>query len=166
MSRLRRPILHLRFLFVTTNLLRNRPPFRDCELDILALTLGGIRERLPFSLCGYCLLRDHVHAIVLPHEETTISDVMKRFKLATFQRLRAARFRSKPFWQSRFYDHALRTRSAFDEALDYMHMNPVRKGFVENPLAWKWSSARWLAESTGAIEIDCLRLPFDAKERI
>ena len=43
-------------------------------------------------------MRDHVHAIVLPHEETTISDVMKRFKLATFQRLRAARFRSKPFW--------------------------------------------------------------------
>ncbi len=80
-------------------------------------------------------MRDPVHAIVLPHEETTISNVMKRFKLTAFQRLRAAGFRSKPFWQSRFYDHALRTRGEFDEALDYMHMNPVRKGFVQDPLA-------------------------------
>ncbi len=111
-------------------------------------------------------MRDHVHAIVFPREDTTISDVMKRFKLGIFQRLRAAGLRSKPFWQSRFHDHALRTRGEFDEALDYMHMNPVRKGFVGNLLAWKWSSARWLAERTGAIEIDCVRLPFDAKENM
>ena len=87
MSRLRRPILHSRFLFVTTNLLRNQPPFRDRELDILALTLGGIRDRLPFSLCGYCLMRDHVHAIVFPREDTTISDVMQGFTSSNIGRL-------------------------------------------------------------------------------
>ena len=32
------------------------------------------------------------------------------------------------------------TRGEFDEALDYMHMNPVRRGLVENPLTWKWSN--------------------------
>ena len=111
-------------------------------------------------------MRDHVHAIVFPREDTTISDFMKRFKLGTFQRLRAAGLRSKPFWQSRFYDHALRTRGEFDEALDYMHMNPVHNGLVEDPLAWGWSSAKWLAEGTGPIKIDCVRLPFDAKTRI
>ena len=82
-------------------------------------------------------MRDHLHAIMFPHEETTISEIMKSFKLAAFQRLRAAGFRGKPFWQSRFYDHALRTRAEFDEALDYMHMTPVRKGLVGDPLAWK-----------------------------
>ena len=111
-------------------------------------------------------MRDHVHAIVFPREDTTISDVMKRFKLGTLQRLRAAGPQSKPFWQSRFHDHALRTRGEFDEALAYMHMNPVRNGFVEDALAWKWSSARWLAESTGPIRIDCVRLPFDPRARI
>ena len=111
-------------------------------------------------------MRDHVHAIVFPDEETTISEVRKRFKLAAFQRLRAAGFRGKPFWQSRFYDHTPRTRGEFGEALDYMHMNPVRKGFVEDPLAWKWSSARWLAQGSGPIKIDSVRLPFDVKARI
>jgi putative transposase len=43
--------------------------------------------------------------------------------------------------KGRFYDRALRTRREFDEALDYMHMNPVRKGLAAHPAAWPWSSA-------------------------
>jgi hypothetical protein len=28
--------------------------------------------------------------------------------------------------------------------IDYIHGNPVRKGLVEKPEDWKWSSAGWL----------------------
>ena len=47
-----------------------------------------------------------------------------------------------------------------------MRMTPVRKGLVEDPLGWKWSSVRWLAETAGPIKIDHVRLPLDAKARI
>jgi putative transposase len=31
------------------------------------------------------------------------------------------------------------------EVIDYIHMNPVRRGLVERPEDWPWSSARdWL----------------------
>ena len=30
--------------------------------------------------------------------------------------------------------------------LDYMHLNPVRAGFVERAIDWCWSSARWYDE--------------------
>ena len=33
-------------------------------------------------------------------------------------------------WQSRFYDHALRTRQEYDDVLSYIHKNPVRRGLV------------------------------------
>ena len=85
-------------------------------------------------------MRHHVHAIVLPHEETTISDVMKRVKWAALQRLRASGASPSSRVDSTII--VLRTRGEFDEALHYMHMNPVRKGLVEDPRAWKWSSAR------------------------
>jgi putative transposase len=30
-----------------------------------------------------------------------------------------------------------------EEKLDYMHLNPVRRGLVLRAVDWKWSSARW-----------------------
>jgi putative transposase len=29
--------------------------------------------------------------------------------------------------------------------IDYIHLNPVRRGLVERPEDWAWSSARWYA---------------------
>ena len=109
---------------------------------------------------------DHVHAIVFPQQGTTISEVLRRFKLATFQRLRLSGLRVTGFWQSCFYDHALRTRKEFDDALEYMHNNPARRGLVEEPAAWPWSSARWFVDETGPVPVDVMRLPFDSRARI
>ena len=107
---------------------------------------------------------DHVHAIITPHEQTTISEVLRSFKVRSHPRLR--RSRRGPFWQSRFYDHVLRTRGEFDEALEYIHMNPVVKGLVQDSFAWPWSSARWFVERQGPVEIDQIRLPSGPKSRI
>jgi hypothetical protein len=43
----------------------------------------------------------------------------------------------------------------FDEKLEYIHYNPVKKGFVEKPEDWKYSSAwNYLLEDDSLIEID------------
>ena len=97
MSRLRRADLHSRFFFVTTNLLRGRRPFNDREFTVLATILDRTRKRLPFELCGYCFMPDPIHAITFPGETTTISNVMKSFKLATFQSLKRSGDRPTAF---------------------------------------------------------------------
>jgi putative transposase len=39
--------------------------------------------------------------------------------------------------------------------IDYLHANPVRRGLVERPLDWEWSSARWYAgEESALIQMD------------
>jgi REP-associated tyrosine transposase len=30
--------------------------------------------------------------------------------------------------------------------MDYIHMNPVRRGLVDEASRWRWSSCRWHAE--------------------
>ena len=30
--------------------------------------------------------------------------------------------------------------------MDYIHMNPVRRGLVDEARRWRWSSCRWYAE--------------------
>jgi putative transposase len=118
----------------------------------MAETLSCVRRRVNVAICGYCLMPDHWHAILFPEEPATISNVMLRIKTAFAQRLRKARPGTQPVWQARFYDHILRTGLEFDEALAYMHENPVKRGLAENPLDWKWSSARWFFDRSGRLK--------------
>jgi putative transposase len=164
MSRLRRPILHSRFFFVTTNLSKGLRPFNETEFGLLAEALVRTRENAPVAVCAYCFMPDHVHAILFPHKDTTISDVMMRFKVAASRRIQPIRGRA--FWQARFHDRVLRTRAAYDEAIKYIHVNPVERRLVDDPLQWKWSSARWLAEQAGPIAMDDVGLPLNAGDRI
>jgi putative transposase len=45
-----------------------------------------------------------------------------------------------------------------ENTLDYIHMNPVKAGFVDTPEAWKYSSAGdYYGTSKGAIDLVYLR---------
>ena len=46
------------------------------------------------------------------------------------------------FWQKRYYDFNVRHYRKFVEKLRYIHRNPVRRGLVEAPELWRWSSFR------------------------
>jgi hypothetical protein len=39
------------------------------------------------------------------------------------------------------------------QKLEYMHLNPVRRGYVDDPVHWRYSSARNYAERAGLIEV-------------
>jgi REP element-mobilizing transposase RayT len=57
------------------------------------------------------------------------------------------------FWQARFYDFNVWTTKKRVEKLRYMHRNPVKRGLVERPEQWRWSSYRfYLLEESGTGE--------------
>ena len=45
-------------------------------------------------------------------------------------------------WQTRFYDYNVWTPHKRVEKIRYIHRNPVRRGLVESPEQWRWSSFR------------------------
>src|SRR5947209_7505820 len=47
-----------------------------------------------------------------------------------------------PFWSERFYDFNVYSDHKRTEKLRYMHQNPVKRGLVEEPDEWTWSSSR------------------------
>ena len=56
----------------------------------------------------------------------------------------------------------------YHEKVEYIHLNPVRRGLVKKPEDWKWSSMREYAEVGGedqerfcALRIDRFPLPID-----
>ena len=58
-------------------------------------------------------------------------------------------------WQARYFDFNVRTTKKRVEKLRYLHRNPVKRGLVEAPEQWRWSSFRAYAyQETGAVRVN------------
>ena len=57
-------------------------------------------------------------------------------------------------WQDAFHPEQVHSRPFFEQKLAYIHANPVRAGFIQNPEDWKYSSAGlYYREWPSAVEI-------------
>ena len=61
----------------------------------------------------------------------------------------------RTFWQARFYDFNVWTTKKRIEKLRYMHRNPVKRGLVDTPEQWRWSSYRfYLLDESGVVKVN------------
>jgi len=156
--------------FITCSCYR-RLPFlntahsRDRFLSILEQT----RQRYRFVVVGYVVMPEHIHLLITEPEIGNPSTVMQVLKQRTAHALLPKRKRRDPrqhtlfgdgargraFWQARFYDFNVWTAKKRWEKLRYMHRNPVKRGLVESPEQWRWSSYRfYLLDEIGAVRVN------------
>ncbi|MGR6871286.1 REP-associated tyrosine transposase [Pseudomonas sp. HK3] len=84
-----------------------------------------------------------LHAIwTLPESDTDYSKRWGRIKALTTKQLKKNGFGfiHKSIWQSRFWEHQIRDESDLNTHLDYIHINPVKHGFVITPNEWPYST--------------------------
>ncbi len=73
-------------------------------------------------------------------------------KLTVHQRPGVTTFR---FWQEGpGYDRNLTSGATVLAAIDYVHLNPVRRGLAPGAVDWKWSSARFYHSDSAMLEPD------------
>jgi len=77
------------------------------------------------------VLPDHVHLLVKPQPGFTLSRVMKGIKGACARRLNQLRNAKGRVWQEESWDRIIRDVAEFEEKLQYMYENPVRRGLVQ-----------------------------------
>jgi len=158
---------------VTVRLLKGRARLQDADFQLMAVALNRTRRQHPFYLTAWTFLPDHWHAICAPVYPRTISLLMKSFKNSSTILINRRRGERSEWWQARFFDRALRTVNEYNEKVEYIHMNPVRAGLVQQAEDWPWSSAR---EYSGSLQetatrhpllpIDRVLLPSDQQTRI
>jgi REP element-mobilizing transposase RayT len=107
---------------------------------------------------------DHWHALNGLTQPLTISQVMHDVKKLSARKLNGQRRTSGPLWQHQFWDRFLRHQKELIERLEYMHRNPVRRGLVNRPEDWRWSSyldftPGAAVEASRPIQIDRVELP-------
>ena len=151
-----------RIFFVTVNLQHNLPDSASGEYALALKAFEESRCRLGFLLCGYVLMPNHWHALLFPHPPLSISRVVQDVKYVSARRLNRLRQSHGALWQHQFWDRFVRCEKEFHERLDYMHLNPVRKGLVARPEDWRWSSYNNFEpgkQMDGPIRIDHVWLP-------
>ncbi len=95
-----------------------------------------------FELQAWCVMPNHVHAVLRPQPDWTLSRVLKGWKGFTGKKANALLQRTgKPFWQAESFDHLIRDETDWHRCCRYTVMNPVDAGFCRCPEDWEWSSA-------------------------
>ncbi len=139
------------FHFVTFSCYCRRPlldsPQARCAFE---QALEQVRRWYGLIVCGYVVMPEHVHLLVSEPERGTLRAALQILKQTTARKLRPG----APFWYSRYYDFNVWTDRKRIEKLRYMHRNPVKRGLVQNPEDWAWSSfVHYATGVEGTVEI-------------
>ena len=131
-----------------------RQPFLASERarDLFELALEQSRIRYGFCVAGYVVMPEHVHLLMTEPERGTVASAVQAMKQSVSRKLIGGR---EHFWQARYYDFNLWTAKKRIEKLKYIHRNPVKRGLVERPEDWAWSSFRhYVTGEVGTVEIE------------
>jgi len=119
---------------------------------LFEVALEQARRQYGFFVTGYVIMPEHVHLLLSEPERGTLARALQAVKQSVARRLIAGR---PHFWQARYYDFNVWTKRKRIEKLRYMHRNPVKRGLVERPEDWAWSSfIHYATGIEGVVEIE------------
>ena len=98
-------------------------------------------DRHGLAVLAYCLMPNHVHLIVEPSHPWAMSKALGAAHRQFAEIVHRREGWSGHLWQARFYSCPLDALHLL-RAIRYVLLNPVRAGLVDEPTAWKFSSAR------------------------
>jgi REP element-mobilizing transposase RayT len=138
---------------------------REEYRDIFYQSVKYCQTNKGLEVYGYCIMTNHIHMII-GTEANVLSDIVRDLKSFTSRHIRKAiegnckesrrawilelmykagkaNIRNKDFqlWQQHNHPVELSTSSMLRQRLEYIHLNPVKRGLVEKEEEWLHSSA-------------------------
>ena len=142
---------------------------RKTYKDFLVQCLQHCQKSKGLEIFAYVIMTNHLH-LVVRDTSAPLSDVLRDFKTYTSKELVKMigqdpqesreewmlpifyeRGQANPlnthhkFWKNENYQVALPTNEMLLQKVNYIHENPVRAGFVNEPHEWYYSSAHLLS---------------------
>ncbi len=158
--------------FVTATTVNWLPLFSNPTIaKIIFDSLSYLQQNQRIILYAYVLLENHIHLVVTAED---LSKELGNFKSFTarqcidfyqqignvyiLEQLAANKLPNKvdrdfQFWQEGVGPKRIQDRLMMEQKIAYIHYNPVRRGFVELPEHWMYSSARNYAGMPGLLEV-------------
>jgi putative transposase len=135
----------------------------DGWLSMLSRSIDAAIARHSYRLVGFVFMPEHLHMIVWPErQDYAIEGLLRAIKRPFSFRIKQTLIdtkspllevltvRERPgkssfrFWQEGAgYDRNLTSAESVSAALDYLHLNPVRRELALSSTAWRWSSVHF-----------------------
>ena len=118
--------------------------------EILEKSFVYCQKQKGLKIYAFVFMLNHLHFIGSAQD---LGDVIRDLKKYTSKEFKKYIQKYEPhlfklfikkgkyqFWQKTNCPKIIETDYFFNQKMDYIHNNPVKKGYVENPEDWRWSS--------------------------
>jgi REP element-mobilizing transposase RayT len=158
--------------FMTCTIVGWLPVFTRPEaVNLIYDSWRFLKEDSQFNLFAYVILENHLHLVAsspdLPSDmqrfksytaRTVIDLLDQRGAQVLLRQLKAHKLRHKKsseyqVWQEGSHPQQIQGPEMMLQKIEYIHNNPVERGYVDEPLHWRYSSARNYFGKPGLIEV-------------
>jgi putative transposase len=158
--------------FLTMTVVEWLPLFMNREIvELLFNSIRFIQKERQVTLFAYVVMEHHLHVIASAPE---LGKTMKEFKSFTarkiidylqernsiplLEKLKRAKLKHKKesdyqLWQEGSHPEEIYSEKMLIQKIDYIHNNPVRRGYVDKPKHWRYSSARNYEGIEGLLDV-------------
>ncbi len=159
--------------FLTSTVVGWLPIFTDPSIAAIVFDFWRfLQEKRSVRIFGYVLMENHLHWIASSDE---LDKRIGEFKSFTARRIidtlsttgrqslleQLGRFKLRhkvdqqfQLWHEGSHPQQVQSPEMMRQKLEYIHFNPVRRGFIDYPLHWRYSSARNYAGLLGMLEVE------------
>ena len=175
MGRSRYQVLGNQPHFLTCTVVNWIPLFSRVELaQIILDSLNFLQRQQRLTLYAYVIMENHLHLIA---SAGSLSKEIGDFKSFTarsiinllkknnanyvlnqleFYKLKHKARQEYQLWQEGFHPLVILDEEMFRQKLEYIHNNPVRRGYVDDPAHWRYSSYRNYIEQPGLVQVELI----------
>ena len=162
---------------------QDRPHFLTCTVlhwipvftrpDTVSIIIDSLRFLINegVKVYAYVILENHLHLVL---QSPSLQRDIRRFKSFTASKLihyldekgidtileqlafykKAHKVdRAYQFWQEGSHPEMIQNNEMLRQKVEYIHQNPVKRGYVEHAEHWRYSSARDYAGGEGLLEV-------------
>ena len=157
--------------FMTLTVLHWIPVFTRPETVSILFDCFRYLAKEGLSIHAYVILENHLHLIA---QSPQLDKDIARFKSFTSRQLLAClqennaktildqlafykkahkQDRTYQFWQEGVHPELIQGDDMMRQKIEYIHQNPVKRGYVDDAQHWRYSSARDYAGLVGLLEV-------------
>ena len=159
--------------FVTCTILHWIPIFtRKESVEIVLSCLKFLQKEQHLKLYAYVILENHLHMVVQSDDLHKSMESFKKFTAVEILKLlhennvtnileqlafyKKAHHKEKTYqvWEEGYQPKLMQTDSMMIAKIKYIHENPVKRGYVDDAVHWRYSSARDYEGSLGLLGIE------------
>ena len=163
--------------FLTCTVVNWLPIFSQPEFaQIILSSLDFLQNHQRLILHGYVIMENHLHLIassenlskeIAAFKSFTARSIIDNLKEKRIEsQLRQLKFQKKShktsqvyqLWQEGSHPQAILNQEIFRQKLEYIHNNPVKRGYIDEPSHWRYSSCRNYMGKEGLLRIDLIEL--------